>query len=228
MISRLATFAAVGALAVGAGSLLPDTATLAAWDEFVTRAENDLHSCRCDTGKPQGKTYEIPGGTVHQWQGELLVKGVTVDEVVNALQSRGVPPPQEDVLESRVLSRSGESVVVYLKLSRQALITVTYDTEHAVTFNRLSPIAAESRSIATRIDESDGRDHGFLWRLNSYWRYEKELDGVRIRGESLSLSRRVPTVVKPVAGPIITRVGRDSMASALEAVRRFLEDLKRT
>ena len=179
MISRLATFAAVGALAVGAGSLRPDTATLAAWNEFVSRAENDLHSCQCDTGKPQGKTYEIPGGTIHQWRGELLVKGVTVDEVVNALQSRGVPPPQEDVLESRVVSRSGESVVVYLKLSRQALITVTYDTEHAVTFNRLSPTAAESRSIATRIDEADGRDHGFLWRLNSYWRYEQEHDGVR-------------------------------------------------
>jgi hypothetical protein len=226
MISRLATFAAVGALAVGAGSLRPDTTTLAAWDEFVTKAENDLHSCRCDIGKPQGKTYEIAGGTIHQWRGELLIKGVTVDEVVNALQSRGVPPPQEDVLESRVLSRSGESVVVYLKLSRQALITVTYDTEHAVTFNRLSPTAAESRSIATRIDEADGRDHGFLWRLNSYWRYEQQHDGVRIRGESLSLSRRVPTVVKPVAGPIITRIGRDSMASALEAVRRFLEDLK--
>ena len=226
MISRLATFAAVGALAVGAGSLRPDTATLAAWNEFVSRAENDLHSCQCDTGKPQGKTYEIPGGTIHQWRGELLVKGVTVDEVVNALQRRGVPPPQEDVLESRVVSRSGESVVVYLKLSRQALITVTYDTEHAVTFNRLSPTAAESRSIATRIDEADGRDHGFLWRLNSYWRYEQEHDGVRIRSESLSLSRRVPTVVKPVAGPIITRIGRDSMASALEAVRRFLEDRK--
>jgi hypothetical protein len=69
MISRLATFAAVGALAVGAGAPRPDTATLAAWDEFVTKAENDLHSCRCDTGKPQGKTYEIPGGTIHQWRG---------------------------------------------------------------------------------------------------------------------------------------------------------------
>ena len=106
MIARLATFAAVGALAVGAGSLRPDTATLAAWNEFVTRAESDLHSCQCDAGKPQGKTYEIPGGTIHQWRGELLIKGVTVHEVVNALQSRGVPPPQEDVLESRVLSRS--------------------------------------------------------------------------------------------------------------------------
>ena len=83
-------------------------------------------------------------------------------------------------------------------------MTVTYDTEHAVTFNRLSPTAAESRSIATHIDEADGRDHGFLWRLNSYWRYSRSTMACRIRGESLSLSRRVPTVVKPVAGPIIT------------------------
>ncbi len=224
MITRIAALAAAGAVAVGAESLTPSTATLASWDEFVRRAERGgLHSCACDAGKPQGKAYEVPGGTIHQWRGQLLVKGVTVDQVVAALQDRGVPPPQEDVLESRVMSRSGDSLTVYLKLSRRAIVTVTYDTAHAVTFNRLSPTAAESRSVATRIVEADGRDRGFLWRLNSYWRYEQEGDGVRIRAESLSLSRRVPAVVKPVAGPIIARVGRDSMARTLEAVRRFLE-----
>jgi hypothetical protein len=224
MTSRLAALAAAGTIAAGAESLGPGTATLAAWDGFVQKVEGELHACTCDAGYPQGQTYAVPGGTIHRWRGQLLVKGVTVDQVVAALQSRGVPPPQEDLLESRVLSRSGDSLVVYLKLSRRAVIRVTYDTEHAVEFNRHSAIVAESRSVATRIDEADGRDRGFLWRLHSYWRYEQEGEGVRIRAESLSLSRPVPAVVKPVAGPIIARVGRDSMASALEAVRRFMED----
>jgi hypothetical protein len=224
VIARLAAFAAAGTIAVGAESVGPGTATLAAWNDFVRKAEGELHACACAAGKPQGNTYEVTGGATHRWRGELVVKGVTVDEVVAALHSRGVPPPQEDVLESRVLSRSGDSLIVYLKLSRRALVTVTYDTEHAVTFNRLSPIAAESRSVATRIVEADGRDRGFLWRLNSYWRYEQEGDAVRIRAESLSLSRGVPMAVKPVAAPLIARVGRDSMVRTLEALRRFLED----
>ena len=51
----------------------------------------------------------------------------------------GTPPPQEDVLESRVLARTDNRLRVYLKLSRSAIVTVVYDTEHDVTFTRHSP-----------------------------------------------------------------------------------------
>jgi hypothetical protein len=68
-----------------------------------------------------------------------------------------------------------------------------------------------------------GRDRGFLWRLNSYWRYQQEADGVRIQAESLSLSRPVPAMLKPAASPVINHIGRDSMTRSLDALRRFLE-----
>ena len=70
MISRLATFAAVGALAVGAGLAAARHGDIAAWDEFVARAENGTSTPASATPvNRQGKTYEIPGGTIHQWQG---------------------------------------------------------------------------------------------------------------------------------------------------------------
>ncbi len=134
--------------------------TLSAWNDFVEQAERRLHSCSCDTTRPQGTSIEVPGGTIHQWRGSVLVKGVTVDDVLHALTVPGTPPPQDDVLESRVLSRSGDSMRIYLKLKRRAIVTVTYDTEHDVTFSRLSPHSAASRSIATRISELDGADRG--------------------------------------------------------------------
>jgi len=231
MSARLFVLAGVGMVALG-GALAraesrapegPDRVTIAAWDAFVAKAEPGLHSCRCDTNRPQGKTYEVPGGIIHQWEGSVFIRGVTVDEVVDALKNRGVPPPQDEVLQSRVLSRSGDSLVLYLQLSRSALVTVTYDTEHVVTFDRRSPEWADSRSIATHIEEVGGRDRGFLWRLNSYWRYVQEADGVRIQAESLSLSRSVPAMLKPAASPIINHIGRDSMTRSLESLRRFLE-----
>ena len=89
--------------------------------------------------------------------------------------------PEEDVLASRVLRRSGnQSLDVYLKLTRRTIVTATYDTEHHVTFERLSPTLATSRSVSTRIVELGGDDRGFLWRLNSYWRYQQVGDGVLV------------------------------------------------
>src|SRR5215204_672355 len=60
----------------------------------------------------------------------------------------------------------------------------------------------------TRIEEIGGRDRGFLWRLNSYWHYEQEADGVRVEAQSLSLSRPVPVLRKPA-----------------DAMRKFLMDI---
>ena len=225
MRGRLGVVAAAGLMTIGVEARIPEAATIAAWDAFVARAERETHSCQCDGARPEGRTFEVPGGVIHQWRGSVFIRGVTVDAAVNALMSRGIPPPQDEVLESRVLSRSGNSLVVYLKMSRRALVTVTYDTEHMVTFERLSATDAASRSVATRIEETGGRDRGFLWRLNSYWRYVQEADGVRIEAESLSLSRPVPLLLKPAASPIINRVGRESMARTLEAMRKFLTDI---
>jgi hypothetical protein len=40
---------------------------------------------------------------------------------------------------------------------------------------------------------------------------------------SLSLSRDIPWVVRPIAGPIINRIGRESMYRTLETVQRRAE-----
>jgi len=171
----------------------------------------------------QGLMIDIPGGTIYHSSGSILIRGTTVDRVVRALMYPGTPPPQADVLDSRVLARTDSTLRVYLKLSRTAVVTVVYDTEHQVTFTRHSPVMATSRSVSTRIAECDGGDRGFLWRLNSYWRYTQAGNDVRVDLESLSLSRSVPRVARPVARPIIDRIARDSIQRTLDSVQRFLE-----
>jgi hypothetical protein len=201
----------------GAADLTRETA--AAWNAYVAR--NADRPGRPGSA-PHADMIEIPGGTIYHSSGSIVVRHTTVDRVIHALTNPGTPPPQEDVLESRVLSRTANGLRVYLKLSRSAIVTVVYDTEHDVVFTRHSPTVATSRSVSTLIAESGGGDRGFLWRLNSYWRYTQVGSDVRIDLESLSLSRSVPRVARPVARPIIDRIAQESLTRTLEAVRAFL------
>jgi hypothetical protein len=184
------------------------------WDRFPDY-KREFHEAAVEM-------IEIPGGMIYHSSGSIVVRHTTVDRVVHALTNPGTPPPQEDVLESRVLSRTANGLRVYLKLSRSAIVTVVYDTEHDVVFTRHSPTMATSRSVSTRIAQSDGGDRGFLWRLNSYWRYTQVGGDVRIDLESLSLSRAVPRVARPVARPIIDRIAGESLTRTLESLRDFL------
>jgi putative flippase GtrA len=200
----------------------PQPETLSAWQAYV-RAAEARGNARIAVGEPAGETIAVPGGTIHRWRGATLVRGVTVDGLVDALMHPGTAPPQEDVLESRVLDRSGPTLRVYIKLVRSAVVTVTYDTEHTMTFRRESDQVTTSRSVATRIAEVGGGDRGFLWRLNSYWTYRQAPEGVVVELESLSLSRSVPGLIRPIAGPIINRIARESMVRTLDALRRHVE-----
>jgi len=202
----------------------PSADTIRDWDAHIARIElarGDSTPPAIEPGRSHGREVRIAGGLVHEWSGSVIVPGATVPQLVHALTTPGTPPPQDDVLESRVLARAGDTLRVYLKLQRTALIRVTYDTEHTVTFEQRSPSLASSRSVATSIREAGGDDRGFLWRLNSYWTYRQVDGGVLVDVLSVSLSRDVPALIRPVVEPITGRIARESLQRTLDAMRRF-------
>lgn len=191
---------------------------------------------KLETRGADGGRIRIPKGAVHHWLGSALVPGVTLEEILRALIHEVEPRElQDDVIESRVLTRPGEDrLEVFLKLRREQMVTVHYNTEHAVAYVRHRPGAASSRSVATRIaelqdagsaDEREkpvGRDRGFLWRLNSYWRYRQVDEGVIVECESVSLSRGVPRLLRWMASPLINRAARDILSRTLESMAEVL------
>jgi putative flippase GtrA len=209
-------------------SAAPRTETLDAWNRHVAETEKRWEAAVSSPRsadrdlRAEGESIGVPSGTISLWRGSIFVPGADLEQVLNRLQYPGTAPPQEDVVSSRVLSRGHDSVRVFIQMVRHAIITVTYDTEHEMTFRRRTPTLATARSVATRIDEVGGGDRGFLWRLNSYWRYEQVGGGVRIDLESLTLSRDVPTLVRPIASPIVSRIARESMVRTLDALRQYL------
>jgi hypothetical protein len=229
--SRAACRITIVVLAIGLtasrASAAPSPATLDAWAKYVATAESRLWqwcaAARPAVGDPlaEGETIDIGPATISHWRGSVFLRNITVDALLRRLQDPGTPPPQDDIVASRVLARAPDSLRVYMRLVRHAIVTVSYDTEHEMTFARATPTLATARSVATRIEEVGGGDHGFLWRLNSYWRYEQVGSGVRVSVESLTLSRDVPLLVKPIAGRLVPRIARESMVRTLEALERF-------
>lgn len=184
---------------------------------------------RVDANGANGGATEVPLALVHHWRGAVLIPGAKLADLLAKLQS-GVPA-SEDVLESRILERQPDRMRVFLRVQRTKFVTVVYNTEHTVTFRRYGPARASSTSTATKIAEVEspgtsrerelepGDDRGFLWRWNSYWRYEEVAGGVIAECESVSLSRDVPSVLAYVAGPLIRSTARESMERTLATMR---------
>ncbi len=227
---KMCGFALVAAFAFlePASAATPAPATLDAWQRYTASVEarlaRDRAAARTATRDliADGKSVPVSSGTISDWHGAVFIRGITLDRLLNGLTNPGTPPPQADVVTSRVLARSDRAVRVYIRLVRHAIVTATYDTEHEMTFTRYSPTLASARSVATRIDEVGG-DRGFLWRLQSYWRYEQQAGGVLVELDSLTLSRSVPAVVRPVAMPLVNQIARESITRTLDALRRFFE-----
>ena len=172
-------------------------------------------------------SVEVAGGAlIHHWRGRTVIPGVTLDDVLAQVHRA---PRQSDVLAARILEDRGDTLRVYLKLTRKELITVTYNTEHLVELTRHGPGRASSRSVATKIAEladagtprerekPAGSDLGLLWRLNAYWRYEEVPGGVLVECESVSLSRGIPLLLKPFASGTVDRIARESMTRTLDS-----------
>ena len=184
----------------------------------------------------RGERFKVPRGAIHHWFGVILVPNAQLDDVLDGLQY-DIPPHemQEDVLESRVLKRDGDTLQLYLKVRREmAIVKAQYNTEHAVEYVRPGGDRAWSRSVATRIAELDdpgslqerekpiGRDRGFLWRMNIYWRYQQVDSGVLVECEALTLSRGTPLLTRWFLAPIINRESRSAISDTLQAVAKHL------
>lgn len=190
---------------------------------------------KMETRNEEGGKLPIQAGMVHHWMGSVLVRGAELSNVLEWVQNYSNHAKYfEEVEESRLVDRAGDVFHVFLRLKRKKLITVHYATEHTVEYRTRGPKRVSSRSEATRIAEIEnpgmpaererpqGKDRGYLWRLNSYWRFEEVAEGVIVECESVSLSRDVPTGLSWLVAPFIRSVPRESLEATLAPMRDAL------
>ena len=180
--------------------------------------------------------FQISGGTIHHWRGAVFIPDVPYEFAMHRVRHPELETEiQEDVLESRVLQRMSHDVYrLFLKLKRTQIITVVYNTEHDVRFLKHGDDKYSSSSVAKKITEVErldggaerekpvGDDRGFLWRMNSYWRYQNVPGGMLVECESITLSRSIPFLLEGLARPIINNVAGESMERTLRELRERL------
>src|ERR1700693_5412212 len=178
----------------------------------------------------------IPGGIIHDWTGITFVPGVTLQQTLSALQDydRDADYYRPTVLRAKLLSREGNSFHVFLRLKETHVVTVVLDTEYEIQYLSLDSTHAASISHSTQITEIENAgspqehatspkdNHGFLWRLNSYWRFLQADGGVYIQCNAISLTRDIPAGLAWLARPFIENVPRESLNFTLTATRDAL------
>jgi hypothetical protein len=182
------------------------------------------------------KEIEAPGGLIHHWVGVVFVPKVTVKQAVALMQdydhhSKYFSPA---IAASRMLERDGNRFKVALRFHVKKIIAVTMDTENDAEFFHPSPDRAHSRIRSTRVTEiadagtpqekpkRPGEENGFMWNLNTYWRFLERDGGTYIQCESLTLSRDVPFALAWIIRPIVTQMPKESLTFTMGKAREAL------
>lgn len=130
--------------------------------------------------------HKIAGAMIYDWIGTVFVPNTTVKRTVKMLQDynhRAQYFP-EIISSARLLCRSGDERFGFaMRLKEPAVI----DSENDVVWERVDARRWRCRSYSTKVNEI-GKQHGYLYRLNSYWRFAEDERGVLIEGETITLS----------------------------------------
>ena len=179
---------------------------------------------------------EVPDGLVHDWVGSVFIPGATLQRTLAMVQDYDHHKDvyQPDVIDSRVISHTGDDFHIYLRLLKKKVITVVLSSEHDVKYTPLDKTRWRSVSRTTKIAEVEkagkpderekppGTGAGFLWKLNSYWRFEERDGGTWLECEAISLTRDVPTGLSWIVQPIIRDLPKESLMNTLRLTRAAL------
>jgi len=165
----------------------------------------------------------MPGAMLHHWRGTAFVAGATAADFLRVTRNFSAYPkffaPQ--ILQAKVIAQQGDRLQASMRVRQHHIITVVYDIASDIAYGRLDLQHQFSIAHSTKISEIDApgaakehalssnEEHGYLWRLNTYWSFEQRDGGLYMQIESVSLSRSIPTALAWVIGPFVESVPRE-------------------
>jgi hypothetical protein len=152
---------------------------------------------------PGAKGKDISDGAIHHWLGAVFIPNSSLDKLIPWLQNYAQYQDYfSDLEQSRMLSRNGDEFEIFLRMKRSKLgVTAHFNTKHKAAYTRRAPGFVSSVSRSTEIRQvkdvgtasesqyPEGQDSGYLWGLNSYWRFIERDGGVVVECETVGLSR---------------------------------------
>jgi len=208
---------------------LPDPRRQATYDR-IQHGEIYLEPLRT---LDEGHAIRIPSGMIHHWAGVIFIPGATLSDVLAVLRDydnhKNIYKP--DIRESKLLEHDGNEFKVYLQFYNKSIVTVVMNVNFDVAYTGFGSTRSQSASRSTRVAEVQnvgqpnererpvGNDHGYLWRLNSYWRLEEKDGGVYLQNESVALTRTIPVLLAWLINPLVKSIPRGVISSLLLRTR---------
>lgn len=199
---------------------------------FARLQGGEVISEKLETTDPSGHSF-TPGALIHHWVGTIFIPGASLAQVLAVVQDydRHSEYYKPDVAQSKKVEQSGDDLKVHYRLRKKKIITIILDADYDVHRHFIDAAHAYSNSLSTRIAQVEnagqpneremtpGKDGGYLWRLNSYWRYFDSGRGVYVQCEAVSLTRDIPAAVNWLVGGFIQSVPKDSLQFTLSSTR---------
>jgi hypothetical protein len=178
----------------------------------------------------------MPGAMLHDWRGTAFAPGAKATDFERLMKDFNTYPRyfSPEVMQARTVAQQGDHFQATMRVRQKHVITVVMDTSYDVTFGRLDAHHGYSVSRSTQISEIDspgtskeralsgGEEHGFLWRLNTYWSYEERDGGLYMQIESVTLTRSIPTGLGWAVGPFVESIPRESLEFTLRSTSKAL------
>jgi hypothetical protein len=202
-------------------------------DEVYARLQRgEVVTAKLHTNDPSGQA-RTPGGLLIHWVGTIFIPGASMARVLAIVQDydRHSEFYEPEIVKSKTIERTGNDFKIYYRIRKKKIITIFLDTEYEVHRHSLDPARVYTDAFSTRIAQVEhagepderqlppGKDSGFLWRLNSYWRYFDSGRGVYVQCEAISLSRDIPTGLGWLIEPLAESVPRESLEFTLQSTR---------
>jgi len=183
-----------------------------------------------------GGNWQVPGGLLHHWRGTAFVPNATPAAMLAVLRDFNNFPryyaPQ--VVAARALKDDGQNATLAVRFKEQRVVTIVLDGEYKVESKLTGNDRGYSVSRSLHFWQVDnpgsererrrpeGKDEGFLWRLNSYWSFTRTHGGLQMECEAVSLTRDVPVGLGWLITPIIADFPRQALEFTLRATRNAL------
>lgn len=199
---------------------------------YARLQRGEVVATKLQTNDPTGES-RTPGALLLHWVGTIFIPRASLDQVLTVVQDydHHFEYYKPEIVKSKTLEHSGNDFKIYYRLRKKKIVTVILDTEYEVHRHSLDAAHVYTDALSTRIaqvehagepDERElppGNDSGFLWRLNSYWRYFDTGHGVYVQCEAISLSRDIPTGLGWLIGPLAESVPKESLEFTLQSTR---------
>ena len=207
------------------------------WSDGDSQRAAHLHNGKIEAEFWGGKgPIKVPHGLIHDWIGAVFVPRATVADTLASIQNydnhKNIYRPE--VIESKLISRDGDDFQIFLRVLKKKIITVVLDTYHAVHYFAVDEKRSGCRSYTTATCEVDDAGkpneivhppdtgYGFLWRINSFWRFEDRADGVGIECRAISLTRDIPPILRWIIDPMVRSLPKEALIHTLKCTRDAL------